>query len=177
MGRIKIKKKKKRTKLIRIPLTILTAFLFLASCNMNAGYFDNFQFDFRNLANEKCDTIVFNKEISDSISHTLNIITRLSYHGIDSILPLNVIFKSPSGAIFSEKIKLQINFGQINEYVKRYPEDKRIALAKCSKYYDVLREYRTGICPEEKGIWEISIVLPKNREKLLGIGLSSQNEQ
>ena len=158
-------------------LIAVTAFIFLTSCNTKAGYFNNFQFDFHNLINENCDTVVFNKEINDSLSYSLNIITRLSYHGNDSILPLNVIFESPSGAKYSEKIKLQINFGQINEYIKTHPDDKRIALSKCSKYYDIMREYRTGICPEEKGNWKLSIILPKNREKLLGIGLSSKNEQ
>ena len=164
-------------KLTDLSLVAVIAFIFLTSCNMNAGYFNNFQFDFHNLINENCDTVVFDKEINDSLSYTLNIITRLSYHGNDSILPLNVIFESPSGGRYSENIKLQINFGQINEYVKNHPDDKRIALSKCSKYYDIMREYRTGICPEEKGKWKISVILPQNREKLLGLGLSSKNEQ
>lgn len=153
---------------------IAAVFFSLSSCNINSAQPDNFNFDFRNLKSEKGGTLIFPADFNDSSSYTISIITRLSYRGQDSVLPLKITFISPSEETFSENIILQTDYARIKGYIKNHPDDKRISMADCSKYYDVIREYRTEVRPQENGIWKISVVLPKDRDKLMGIGLSAK---
>lgn len=161
-------------RLIKYLLAIVTAFLLLLSCNTTQKRFNAFSFDFKNLTGQKENKLIFQIELSDSSSYKFYIITRFSYRNNNTVLPLQIVFKSPSGDTFSENIKLQTDYALIHNFVKKYPDDRRISMVKCSQYYDVIREYRTGVSPQEKGTWEISIVLPEKRDKLLGIGISAK---
>lgn len=125
-------------------LLLVVSLLLVASCARPQGreYF---------LRANPAGEYSFDLELADSlVSYDISFYTAIDrpLFRRDTLVsfPLRVVWRSPSGRYFSETVY--------------YPAAEHRVL------------YRSGVVPSEPGLWNISVTLPSQPQRLRGLGLS-----
>lgn len=121
---------------------------------------------------EDCKTVSFDLDMSDSSCvYSITLDSRFDRKFSHTSTPLHVEAISPSGKKGHEYITLPSDYNSIKNYTGS-SDDRRIGTAGTSGYYDISWKYRDNICPDEKGIWKISVTVPDTVTGITGIGLT-----
>lgn len=116
-------------------------------------------------------------DFSDSTAaHTLFLTARFAKNTIPDSASFEIRIISPSGKQASEHLVLPTN--PDTAMPDSIPENRQgdIQTARTSAYCDYKWKYRSGIIPEEKGIWKITVI-PENTPGLKDTGIISEKTE